>query len=392
MQSSVRCSPYSTLRRYAGRPRPAAQPVKPKQYPGELRAAQRREQPDHSYETGVRQRAVASRLPSRLAAGRHPAWPEAAAVGVGHPRRSLAILCAPAVVSCRRQRRTSCTASPRGSPEVRSAPGRDERQRVGHAGRGIPRGWCPDGAGWRLTRVPTRQRLAQTPPSGFVRMERQVGRLTRPRSTATASQRFAQTPPIPACDLLIYGSAKCGTAKTPQKNGAAVGRPPMRWSPAVPELTRTPCAPRPGHDFLARPLNHLFTQLGWPVLRPPAHCRHLRDQFLQIVGRTHTQHHSVRTFSRPRSKGSPHREDALDDRKRRLADVHPPMARAACRFAFASWHAFALTAGSYPSRLIVRPRVALGSRHSPASGQPASPCKRRCRAFCPCETSYLVSR
>jgi hypothetical protein len=98
----------------------------------------------------------------------------------------------------------------------------------------------PDGAqGWRLTRAAAQNapRPVRSPPSGSSGWSaRLAANASRPAATAQPKR------PHPARDLLIYGSAKCGTAKPPQRNGAAFGWSPMRWSPAVPELTHTPCA------------------------------------------------------------------------------------------------------------------------------------------------------
>ncbi len=80
---------------------------------------------------------------------------------------------------------------------------------------------------------------AATSTIRLVRMDRKVDGQRAFPPGATASQRRAQTP-HPARDLLIYGSAKCGTAKPPQRNGTAFGRSPMRWFPAAPQLTHTP--------------------------------------------------------------------------------------------------------------------------------------------------------
>ena len=126
---------YSTVRRYmvaqglVRKPRP-----QPKKYPGELLTAGATGDPQ--LRDGVRRRAVALRLPSRLAAGGHAPWPVAAAAGVGHPGRSLAVLPALAVVPVRDHRGSRAWVLA-GHSEVRSAPERDERQRLGDAGRGV---------------------------------------------------------------------------------------------------------------------------------------------------------------------------------------------------------------------------------------------------------------
>ncbi len=95
---------------------------------------------------------------------------------------------------------------------------------------------------------------------------------------------------------------------------AAFGRSPMRWVPRGPRVDPHTPAVRPGHDslspfffffFLRQPPKPLIQFSAWLLLGPlggPACTAATRDQFLQIVGRVHIQHHLVRTFSRPRNK------------------------------------------------------------------------------------------
>ena len=102
----------------------------------------------------VRGLAVAPRLPSWLAQGGHATWPVGAAVGFGHPGRSLAALLPPAVVSVRDHRGSRAWPVP-GNSEVRSAPGLDERQRFGHAGGRIHARGCYGSGFCTRRRFPT---------------------------------------------------------------------------------------------------------------------------------------------------------------------------------------------------------------------------------------------
>ena len=94
----------------------------PKGRPGEIRAAQRREQREiRSYEAEYVGSLWHLRFPPRLAEGAHARRPVAAAARPGHPRRPFATVLPSAVVPLGDRRGSRARALP-GDPETRSAP------------------------------------------------------------------------------------------------------------------------------------------------------------------------------------------------------------------------------------------------------------------------------